>query len=268
MPPALSSRRIAALRRMRRADAVHRDFEPVADSLYETPQDLVESFAFFRDGTSVLVRDISRGRLRSEAAVLVLFSGLALTTFPLTPMLLPVIDKWRGDVAGLRRGDYVPGAFTRRKLAAVRRVHRGGGVDGMKSALQRLRQATSGDPSQRPSTDTLLTAILVAQQHGPGGQRACLLDNLAGGGGGGRRWRLVYTADKASVVASRHRLKLSKDSKEARRRPLLAQVASAMRRALPWSQGLYVDRYVRLCPCHRVRVCVCARAFLLANGCA
>ena len=115
MPPALSSRRIAALRRMRTADAVHRDFEPVADSLYETPQDLVESFAFFRDGTSVLVRDISRGRLRSEAAVLVLFSGLALTTFPLTPMLLPVIDKWRGDVTGLRRGDYVPVAFTRRK---------------------------------------------------------------------------------------------------------------------------------------------------------
>ena len=265
MPPALSPRRIAALRRMRRADAVLRDFEPVADSLYDTPQDLVESLAFFRDGTSVLVRDLARGRHRSGASVLVLFSGLALATFPLTPMLLPVIDKWRGDVAGLRRGDYVPGAFTRRKLAAVRRVHRVGGVDGVKSALQRLRQATSGDPSQRPSTDTLLTAILVAQQHGPGGQRACLLDNLAGGGGGGRRWRLVYTADKASVVASRHRLKLSK---EARRRPLVAQAASAMRRALPWSQGLYVDRYVRLCPCHRVRVCVCARAFLLANGCA
>ena len=260
MPPALSPRRIAALRRMRRADAVLRDFEPVADSLYDTPQDLVESLAFFRDGTSVLVRDLARGRHRSGASVLVLFSGLALATFPLTPMLLPVIDKWRGDVAGLRRSDYVPGAFTRRKLAAVRRVHRGGRVDGIKSALQRLRQATSEEPSQRPSADTLLAAILVAQQHGPGDQCACLLDNLAGGGGGGRRWRLVYTADKESVVACRRRLKRSQ---EARRRPLVAQAASAMRRALPWSQGLYVDRYVRLCPCP----CVCARARLCARFC-
>jgi hypothetical protein len=236
MPRAIEPTRRVALRRLRRGRMDDAVLSPDGAALFYTPQNMAESLAFFRDGTRLALRDVRRGRLFRTAddrpVAYARFAALAFTTFPLTPMLFPVIDKWRNDRAGQRRGDYVPALFRTRKLAALRRLQNGSGGGGLEGAVQTLRSAA--DTARRPSTTRLLDAILTAQREGPGFATALLLDNLAGGGSPGRRWKLVYTAGKDAVVAARG-IGARKSEQT------LAAKALA---ALPWSRGVYVDAYL------------------------
>ena len=146
-----------------------------------------------------------------------LFGALAFSTFPITPLLLPLIDTRRtGDA---RQSDYVPSAFRSRRLAAVKRLGvvraavstaAGGGT------VATLRGAAAAESELRPSAAALLAAIVEQQRkggrggNGEGGGDEPLpseyLENLAGGGEGGRRWQLVYTAGKDAVVATRNKV--------------------------------------------------------------
>ena len=115
-----------------------------------TPANMAEGARFFRDGTFLLATDLRRGRLlrrvddswRSYA----LFCFLAFSTFPLTPLLLPLIDKRRGRGYGERRSgedsssssssssggggsggsddpaDYVPSSYRPLRRRALRRL--------------------------------------------------------------------------------------------------------------------------------------------------
>ena len=118
VPPAFSDERLAAMRRLRRdtglMEATNRDLR--------TPQNIDEGIAFFSDGWKIFLRDLRRNRLLSNGdtiAAYAWFSLLAVSTFPLTPLILPVIDKRRPDGV---QGDYVPSSFRGRRLAAYARL--------------------------------------------------------------------------------------------------------------------------------------------------
>ena len=163
------------------------------------------------------------------------FALLSLSTFPLTPLLLPLIDKRRQN--GTQR-DYVPTAFRARRLAAFARF-RASRAAPPRSAVDTLREAAA-EAAQRPPPAELLAAIVALPGAAEG--RAGYLDSLAGGGAQGRCWTLRYIAGKDAL----------KEARQARRPEAapsspawLGGVADA---ALPWRRlrhGLYVDAWVR-----------------------
>ena len=88
---------------------------------FRTPQNIDEGLRFYADGWTMFLRDVRRGRLLSygdEPASYALFGLLALSTFPLTPILLPLIDKRREEGV---QSDYVPSSFRSRRLASFAR---------------------------------------------------------------------------------------------------------------------------------------------------
>ena len=94
------------------------------DDARATPQNVEESARFFADGGRVLWRDVRRGRVFANGdtpACYAWFALLSFSTFPLTPLLLPVIDVRRRGGGG-RRCDYVPSCFRARRLAAFSRL--------------------------------------------------------------------------------------------------------------------------------------------------
>ena len=112
MPAAFGARRLAARVRLRRMaeDGVD-DGAAVDADARATPQNVEESVAFFADGGRLLWRDVRRGRALARAddsaAAYAWFAMLSFSTFPLTPLLLPLIDARRHGARDARR-DYVP----------------------------------------------------------------------------------------------------------------------------------------------------------------
>ena len=84
-----------------------------------TPQRLEDCASFWDEGTSCLVRDAARGRLsaRADARRLLWLIVIALSTFPYTPLLLPLIERALEDKA-----PEVPAAYAPRRRAAWRRL--------------------------------------------------------------------------------------------------------------------------------------------------
>lgn len=119
VPRAFSAERLAAMRRLRRDLGL----QETSDVDLRTPQNIDEGIAFFSDGWKIFLRDLRRNRLLAKesdtVAAYAWFFLLAISTFPLTPLLLPVIDKRRPDGA---QYDYVPSQFRGRRLAAFARL--------------------------------------------------------------------------------------------------------------------------------------------------
>ncbi len=84
-----------------------------------TPQRLEDCASFWDEGTSCLLRDAARGRLRAgaDARRLLWLIVIALSTFPYTPLLLPLIERALEDKA-----PEVPAAYAPRRRAAWRRL--------------------------------------------------------------------------------------------------------------------------------------------------
>jgi hypothetical protein len=117
VPTSFSDQKITALQRLMRDDGLVKP----ANTDFITPQNIDQGVAFFRDGSKMFVRDLTRGRLLSygdSPATYVWFGLLTLSTLPLTPLLLPLIDKRREDGS---QSDYVPASFRQRRLAAFAR---------------------------------------------------------------------------------------------------------------------------------------------------
>ena len=107
VPTSFSDQKITALQRLMRDDGLVKP----ANTDFITPQNIDQGVAFFRDGSKMFVRDLTRGRLLSygdSPATYVWFGLLTLSTLPLTPLLLPLIDKRREDGS---QSDYVPASI-------------------------------------------------------------------------------------------------------------------------------------------------------------
>mmetsp|Transcript_75374 Transcript_75374/g.137760 ORF Transcript_75374/g.137760 Transcript_75374/m.137760 type:complete len:519 (+) Transcript_75374:54-1610(+) len=241
VPRALSGRRIRALKRLQRDSGL----AAVAPDL-RTPQNIGESARFFADGGRLLLRDLSRGALLSRKddtlSAYAWFSFLSFSTFPLTPLLLPLIDKRR--ING-QQSEYVPSSFRAKRLAAFARLRdiqappslsptdtvRAAGAEGFEE----------GSSSVRPAPATLLAAIaalqpVVLNEHDQ------FLDALAGGGTPGRRWQLVYIAGKDAVISARKECKVHGGCA-----PQASWTDRVEQVLLPWTRlkgGLYVDQLV------------------------
>ena len=209
--------------------------------LFRTPQNVEESMRFFTDGSLLLLRDFQRGRLLQEnqesLSTFGWFTFLSFSTFPLTPLLLPLIDKRR---KGGTQSDYVPSAFRARRLAAMVRLRE----KQYKSTnemppdpIETLRAAAEIYQEDRPSTKQLLSAIIDVQRKRL--DNSDFQDNLAGGGSPGRQWKLVYTAGKGAVIAARG----SMNRKEEKKSWFGADLFSKLQ--FPWSNGLYVDGFAK-----------------------
>ena len=119
LPAAFGERKIAALQRLTGDEGLAPAGEIARD--FRTPQNIAEGVSFFSDGFKMLSRDLWRGRLLAygdSPAAFARFGLLALSTFPLTPLLLPIIDKRRESGV---QSDYVPAAFRQRRLHAFAR---------------------------------------------------------------------------------------------------------------------------------------------------
>mmetsp|Transcript_53865 Transcript_53865/g.122786 ORF Transcript_53865/g.122786 Transcript_53865/m.122786 type:complete len:549 (-) Transcript_53865:286-1932(-) len=269
VPASFRERRRAALRRLQQEGGTISgdvgDDEATSRKAYPlSPQNLEEGTRFFGDGSRLLFRDLRRGGLfggtnNDTTSSYLWFAALTFSTFPLTPLLLPLIDKRRGDPLGRRQSEYVPSSFRPRRLAALRRLSKlsaakasAGGPTG--DAITVLRAAAnSKDDGDRPAPADLVASIAATDPSQSA--RAHFLEGLAGGGSPGRRWRLVFVADKAAVARAR------RDLKEARKQqvatgdahapmagttaaPLLLDQMKALVPKLPWAEGFYVDGLV------------------------
>lgn len=231
VPPSFGDARLSALMRLRGdAGLGHVD----------TPQTIDEGVSFFADGGRMLARDVRRGKLTAygdELSAYGWFLLLAFSTFPLTPLLLPVIDKRRDGP----QADYVPASFRSGRLSAYARL-RASRLAPASAPAEVIAACAQRPPGERPRPDQLLAAI-VALPSTPAG-RGRYLDALAGGGAPGRRWRLVYTAGKDAVRSARQRRNRPGQAGGATERSWLDNVGEA---ALPWTRlkhGLFVDGVV------------------------
>ena len=270
VPVSFRSSRLAALRRLRNDSGLS------AELLASSPQNIDQGVAFFSDGTRMALRDLRRGRalLNGDSpATYGWFALLALSTFPLTPLLLPLIDKRRADGT---RSDYVPESFRPHRLAAFERLR---SLQKSKAtsadAIATLRAAAAASASDavaaaasdttdgatdetslmRPAPGELLAAIAVlgGSPHG----REHFLDRLAGGGTPGRRWQLLYVAGKDALISARQLQKEKRRvGEEAGAGPNSLQYEKPApptafeglgATLVPWKRlkdGLYVDRLV------------------------
>jgi hypothetical protein len=163
VPAPFDERRVVALQRLRGDAGL--DLAPAA---FRTPQDIDEGVRFFGDGGAMLLRDVRRGGLFARGdtpSTYVWFAFLALSTFPLTPLLIPLIDKRRPDGSQL---DYVPTAFRARRLASYARL-RASRVLPPRTPAEVIRAAAAADASSsdtphaaqtRPTAAELLAAII------------------------------------------------------------------------------------------------------------
>lgn len=233
VPRALGTRRIKALKRLRKDNGLAQVIPK-----FSTPQNIEEGVRFFSDGGRLLVRDSARGRLLARKddtlSVYALFASLSFSTFPLTPLLLPLIDKRRPDG---QQSDYVPSSFRAERLAAFQQLRAG---TWQKLDPQEIVRAAGAETKDRPPPGVLLSAIVALKP--TAGDRARFLEALAGGGTPGRRWRLVYVVGKGAVISARRENKYH--SGRLTQSPLIEDVTKAL---LPWTrlkEGLYVDGLV------------------------
>ena len=274
VPSAFNERRILALQRLRGDGGLDIAGTPAE---FRTPQDLDGGLRFFADGTSMVLRDMRRGRLFAygdQGTTFGWFAFLAFSTFPLTPLLLPLIDKRRTNGA---QSDYVPAAFRARRLAAYarQRALRQGPTRSAVDVLHAAAAACVAWPSQaatesqgtpanqgpsvgdaRPPPAELLHAIVALSSSTPSSHREAFLERLAGGGSPGRRWRLMYVAGKEAMKAARaaQRARVTMDLEgDDEPRPGMVHVPHTSwldevgQAVLPWTwlkHGIYLDQYV------------------------
>ena len=172
IPRSFSERRLAALQRLR-SDA---GLETQDNPDFRSPQNIEEGLRFLSDGGRLLLRDVRRGRLFSHgdtSAAYGWFLLLSFSTFPLTPLLLPIIDKRRDGL----QSDYVTSQFRARRLAAFAR-HRASLAAPPRTPDEIIRAAASHD--ERPAPTELLQAVVALTPRSA--DRETYLDNLAGGG--------------------------------------------------------------------------------------
>ena len=228
LPRSFRANRLSALRRARRDGGID-----VSDPDTRTPQNIDEGVSFFRDGSAMLARDLRRGRLfayNDSLSSYGWFTFLAFSTFPLTPLLIPLIDKRRDG----SQADYVPAAFRARRLATFAR-YRALQATPQRSAEETLR-AVAAPMAERPSPAEVLSAIIELTSSTE--DRSSFLDRLAGGGSPGRRWTLAYTAGSAAVKAARQQRKKAGSG---------GWLKATREALLPWTRlenGLYVDGLV------------------------
>lgn len=241
VPRALQSCRVKALKRLR-GDV---GLAEVASEV-RTPQNIEEGLLYFTDGGRLLLRDILRGRMVSRDddtwSAYAWFSLLSFSTFPLTPLLLPLIDKRRRDGY---QSDYVPSSFRAKRLSAFARLRAAREYPSL-SPTETVRAAAvqtaeDGGSAGRPPPAILLAAI-AALRPAAVNKRSQFLQALAGGGTPGRRWQLVYVAGKNAVISARQAHKAN--GGRASQASLSDQVSEAL---LPWTRlkgGVYVDGLV------------------------
>ena len=244
IPPSFRSTRLAAMRRLRRPKE-----QPLSQYLANgTPRNVQEGISFFKDGTLLLVRDLKRGTLTSRKddtwGSYGWFAFLAFSSFPITPLIIPLIDKRRNGENDVT-SDYVPSSYRPERLKALTRLRVIEEVKFGTSPIDTLRAVANADKEDLPPPEMLLEAILKAQQRGIKQDKSFFLEKLAGFPG--RRWELAYIAGKPAVVAMRKQLRKPDDknisngndkkSNNSWYRPL-------ERFLLPWTRlrdGLYID---------------------------
>ena len=251
IPPSFQSTRLTAMRRLRSPKE-----QPLSRYLANgTPRNVQEGISFFKDGTLLLARDIKRGTLTSRNddtwGSYGWFAFLAFSSFPITPLIIPLIDKRRNGVNDATR-DYVPSSYRPERLKVLARLR---GIEAVKfgtSPIDTLRAAANSDKEDQPLPEMLLEAMLKAQRQGIKEDKSIFLEKLAGVPG--RRWELAYIAGKPALIAMRKQLGESDDktisisndndeksnsisSSERWYRPL-------ERLLLPWTRlrdGIYID---------------------------
>jgi len=253
IPPSFRSTRLAAMRRLRSPKE-----QPLSQYLANgtgTPRNVQEGISFFKDGTLLLVRDMKRGTLTARNddtwGSYGWFAFLAFSSFPITPLIIPLIDKRRNGENDVT-SDYVPSCYRPERLKVLARLRVIEAVKFGTLPIDTLRAVAHAEKENRPPPEMVLAAILKAQRQGGSKQdRSFFLENLAGVPG--RRWELAYIAEKPAVVAMRKQLRdpnnksISSDKDEngsstssgggSWYRPL-------ERLLLPWKRlrdGLYVD---------------------------
>ena len=232
VPAPFQASRLAALKRLLRDPGIDANLT------------LDEGVRFFSDGTRMLLRDALRNQLGSygdSASSFGWFALLCASTFPLTPLLIPIIDKRRPD--GLQ-SDYVPSAYRAHRLAAFGRYRALATTARTRATpIETIHAAAAAEGellATRPAPAELLAAIVALDTRSAGRER--FLEELAGGGPPGQRWRLLYTAGADAVSAAR------------KAPPLACRAASSAswqdglsEAVLPWTKlkhGLYVDQLV------------------------
>ena len=247
VPPSFGRARRAAMRRLRRPR------EPPLERFLGdgAPRDAGDGIAFFRDGTTLLVRDARRGALTSRErdtwGSYALFALLAFSSFPLTPLVVPLIDKRRTG-EGERTSDYVPSSYRPERRKALTRLRGIAATRFGTTPVDTLRAVATASGETLPPPEALLAAILRAQRGRGKGQSSSFLDALAGTPG--RRWQLAYVAGKPAVMAMRKRLQTPhhKSSRKSQEDPNGVPggtwYRALERLLLPWTRlrdGTYVD---------------------------
>jgi len=204
IPPSFRSPRLVAMRRLRRPKE-----QPLTRYLNNgTPRNVQQGISFFKDGTLLLVRDIKRGALTSREddtwASYGWFTFLAFSSFPITPLIIPLIDKRRNGHNDAT-SDYVPSSYRPQRLKALARLRDIKALEFGTSPIDTLRAVANVDEQNRPPPEMVLEAIVQAQRRGSKQDKSFFLENLAGVPG--RRWELAYIAGKPAVVAMRKQLK-------------------------------------------------------------
>jgi len=228
VPPAFGRVRRRAVRRLRRRGERGLSLDD------GTPRNVEEGIRFFGDGTFLLARDLRRGRLlaRDTWQSYAWFSFLSFSTFPITPLLLPSIDRRRGE--GTSPSDYIPSSYRPTRLRALTR--------GRTIAASRFGDSVTtlravANRNDRPPPASVLDAIVRAQRSG-GTDRFSFFDALAGEPN--RRWELAYIAGKPAVLNARRRTGADGRASDPWYRPLERVI-------LPWTKlrdGLYVDPFL------------------------
>eukprot|EP00548_Thalassiothrix_antarctica_P002868 CAMPEP_0194139668 /NCGR_PEP_ID=MMETSP0152-20130528/9276_1 /TAXON_ID=1049557 /ORGANISM="Thalassiothrix antarctica, Strain L6-D1" /LENGTH=572 /DNA_ID=CAMNT_0038837595 /DNA_START=69 /DNA_END=1787 /DNA_ORIENTATION=+ len=233
IPPSFRQTRLTAMRRLRRPK------ERPLKVNNGTPRNIQESISFFKDGTLLLIRDAERGTLLSDDdtwSTYGWFAFLAFSSFPLTPLIIPIIDKRREEG---KTSDYVPSSYRPERLQALSRLRNIEAVRYGKSPVDTLRASVADDNNdlQRPPPEILLEAIRMIQ--GDNNQRSFLREALEAG----RQWDLTYIAVEPTVLAENKRSSSSssddsdEENSDSWYRPL-------ERLLLPWTKlrdGLYID---------------------------
>ena len=272
VPKPFREERLASLQRLRRDYGL---------TDVTTPQNIDEGVRFFSDGGRMLIRDVARGRLYAygdRASAYGWFAFLSLSTFPLTPLLIPVIDKRRNG-EGAQQAQYVPSSFRAQRLASFARLRStqdAKAAADMRSPVDAVRAAAlsaaavavvehDGDAQstenldghvERPAPAEVLAAI-AALSRSPSNGREASLEALAGGGSPGRRWQLIYVAGKDALMTARKQQQ-QQQRKQQQHEGQPQQRESTFRAPpswtdelgealLPWTRlkhGLYVDGYV------------------------
>lgn len=200
IPPSFGSKRLMAMRRLRRPNE-----QPLSRYLANgTPRNAQEGISFFRDGTLLLVRDIKRGALTSREddnwGSYAWFTFLAFSSFPITPLIIPLIDKRRNGENDAT-SDYVPSSYRPERLRALKRLRDIKAFQFGITAVDVLRAVGSVEEEDRPPPEMVLEAILKTQRQSRKQDKSVFLENLAGVPG--RQWELAYVAGKSAVDAMR-----------------------------------------------------------------